>query len=115
MSYFRLLFTLTFPLSLSSFVIVPASWAQHNSHSHRPSQGAAHDHRFNDIDQALRMFEGAERDTWRKPDEVVSNCNYTLAMLSPILVPALGTLPDALPLRLDHEERRSGLILRPRW
>ena len=71
MSYFRLLFTLTFPLSLGSFVIVPASWAQHNSHSHHPSQGAAHDHRFNDIDQALRMFERAERDTWQKPDEVV--------------------------------------------
>jgi len=31
----------------------------------------AHDHRFNDIDQALSMFEGAERDTWQKPDEVV--------------------------------------------
>ena len=71
MSYFRLLFTLTVPLSLGSFVIVPTSWAQHNSHSHRPPQGAAHDHRFNDIDQALRMFEGAERDTWQKPDEVV--------------------------------------------
>jgi len=71
MSYFRLLFTLTVPLSLGSFVIVPTSWAQHNSHSHRPPQGAAHDHRFNDIDQALSMFEGAERDTWQKPDEVV--------------------------------------------
>jgi arsenite methyltransferase len=71
MSYFLLLFTLTFPLSLGSFVIVPASWAQHNSHSHRPSQGAAHDHHFKDIDQALRMFESAERDTWQKPDEVV--------------------------------------------
>jgi arsenite methyltransferase len=71
MSYFLLLFTLTFPLSLGSFVIVPASWAQHNSHSHRPSPGAAHDHHFKDIDQALRMFESAERDTWQKPDEVV--------------------------------------------
>jgi predicted methyltransferase len=56
---------------LGSFVIVPASWAKHNSHSYRPSQGAAHDHRFNDIDQALRMFESAERDTWQKPDKVV--------------------------------------------
>ena len=60
MSYFRLLIAVTFPLSLASFVIGPASWAQHNSHSYRPSQGAAHDYRFNDIDQALRMFESAE-------------------------------------------------------
>jgi ubiquinone/menaquinone biosynthesis C-methylase UbiE len=35
--------------------------------------GAAHDHRFNDIDQAVKMFESAERDAWQKPDEVVKH------------------------------------------
>jgi ubiquinone/menaquinone biosynthesis C-methylase UbiE len=54
------------------FVIAPTTWAQeHHHHSHQPPQGAAHDHRFNDIDQAVKMFEGDERDAWQKPDEVV--------------------------------------------
>jgi ubiquinone/menaquinone biosynthesis C-methylase UbiE len=72
MSCFRLRSTLTLLLSLASFIIAPVSWAQaHHHHSHQPPQGAAHDHRFNDIDQAVKMFENAERDVWQKPDEVV--------------------------------------------
>jgi ubiquinone/menaquinone biosynthesis C-methylase UbiE len=59
--------------ALISLVIAPISWAQeHHPHSHRPPQGAAHDHRFDDIDQAVKMFESAERDAWQKPDEVVT-------------------------------------------
>ena len=59
-------------LALISFVLAPTSWAQeHHPHSHQPPQGAAHDHRFNDIDQAVKMFESAKRDAWQKPDEVV--------------------------------------------
>ena len=62
----------TLLLSLGSFVPAPASWAQqHHGHSHLPPQGAAHDHRFNNIDQTVKMFESAERDTLQKPDEVV--------------------------------------------
>jgi ubiquinone/menaquinone biosynthesis C-methylase UbiE len=72
MSCFRLRSTLTLLLSLALFIIAPANWAQeHHRHSHQPPQGAAHDHRFNDIDQAVKMFENAERDVWQKPDEVV--------------------------------------------
>jgi ubiquinone/menaquinone biosynthesis C-methylase UbiE len=57
-----------------AFVIPPLTWAQEPQHQpHRPPQGAAHDHRFNDIAQAVKMFESAERDTWQKPDEVVKN------------------------------------------
>lgn len=67
-----LLFTLVF--SLVMLVQGPISWAQHlHDHSHQPPTGAAHDHRFNDIDQAVKMFEGAERDTWQKPDEVMTH------------------------------------------
>jgi len=61
-------------LTLASYISMPASWAQQpHDHSHTPPQGAAHDHRFNDIDQAVKMFESAERDTWQKPDEVMKN------------------------------------------
>lgn len=61
-------------LALISFISVPTSWAQEqHHHSHQPPQGAAHDHRFNDIDQAVKMFESAERDAWQKPDEVVKH------------------------------------------
>lgn len=56
-----------------SLIIVSTGWAQElHQHPHSPPTGAAHDHRFNDIDQAVKMFESAERDTWQKPDEVVT-------------------------------------------
>jgi ubiquinone/menaquinone biosynthesis C-methylase UbiE len=74
MSRFRLPVTFTFLLGLVSFITASSSWAQQqHDHSHHPPQGAAQDHRFNDIDQAVKMFESAERDTWQKPDEVVKN------------------------------------------
>jgi ubiquinone/menaquinone biosynthesis C-methylase UbiE len=74
MSSVHVLVTLTILVQLGTFGTVPPSWAQHmHGHSHRPPQGAAHDHRFNDIEQAVKMFESAERDTWQKPDEVVKN------------------------------------------
>lgn len=56
------------------FFATPASWADdpsHPHHPHKPPMGAAHDHRFNDIDKAVNMFEDPERDVWQKPDEVV--------------------------------------------
>jgi arsenite methyltransferase len=59
-------------LGLVSFIIVSTGWAQEYQHPHEPPKGAAHDHRFNDIDQAVKMFESAERDAWQKPDEVVT-------------------------------------------
>jgi ubiquinone/menaquinone biosynthesis C-methylase UbiE len=60
--------------SMFTFFVVSASWAgdpPHPRHLHKPPMGAAHDHRFNDIDKAVKMFEDPERDTWQKPDEVV--------------------------------------------
>jgi ubiquinone/menaquinone biosynthesis C-methylase UbiE len=73
MTRFRFQYTLTLMLGLVMFVVVPASWAQEeHHHPHEPPKGAAHDHRFNDIDQAVKMFESAERDAWQKPDEVVA-------------------------------------------
>ncbi|MBM4256507.1 MAG: class I SAM-dependent methyltransferase [Deltaproteobacteria bacterium] len=70
----RVLVAFTSLLSLGMFVTLPVSWSQHrHDHSHRPPQGAAHDHRFNNIDQAVAMFESAERDAWQKPDDVVKN------------------------------------------
>jgi ubiquinone/menaquinone biosynthesis C-methylase UbiE len=71
---FRL--SLLFTLVFSCVVLAQASvgWAQRrHDHSHRPPHGAAHDHRFNDIDQAVKMFESAERDTWQKPEEVMKH------------------------------------------
>lgn len=57
-----------------SLVLAPLSWAQHrHDHAYQPPKGAAHDHRFNDVDQAVKMFESAERDTWQKPDEVMKH------------------------------------------
>ena len=55
------------PAGHNSITIIPIT----------PPQGAAHDHRFNDIDQAVKMFESAERDTWQKPDEVVKQLAIT--------------------------------------
>ena len=73
MSRFRLPATCTPLLGLVLLVITPTSWAQQqHDYSHHPPQGAAHEHRFNDIDQAVKMFEGPERDTWQKPDEVMT-------------------------------------------
>lgn len=70
---FRSHFTLASIIGVVSLVVAPAGWAQEvHQHPHSPPTGAAHDHRFNDIDQAVKMFEGAERDTWQKPDEVVT-------------------------------------------
>src|ERR1041385_7208639 len=58
--------------TITSFTFAPDTWAQMpHDQAHRPPEGAAHEHRFNDIDQAVKMFEGAERDAWQKPDEVV--------------------------------------------
>ena len=72
MSYFRLPVTLILLLSLPAFIGVPVSGAQElHHHPHRPPEGAAHEHHFNDIDQAVKMFEGAERDAWQKPDDVI--------------------------------------------
>ena len=69
---FRFPSTLTLLLGLVSFVIASTIWAQEvHQHPHVPPAGAAHDHHFNDIDQAVKMFESAERDAWQKPDEVV--------------------------------------------
>jgi predicted methyltransferase len=60
--------------TITSFTFVPSSWAQmHHDHGHHPPEGAAHEHHFNDLDQAVKMFEGAERDAWQKPDEVVNH------------------------------------------
>jgi ubiquinone/menaquinone biosynthesis C-methylase UbiE len=73
MPRFRLHSTLAFIIGLASFSAAPAGWAQEmHQHPHSPPPGAAHDHRFNDIDQAVKMFEGTERDTWQKPDEVMT-------------------------------------------
>lgn len=61
-----------FLFSLLVLVPTPVGRAQeHHPQSHQPPQGAAHDHRFNDIDKAVKMFESAERDTWQKPEEVM--------------------------------------------
>ena len=69
---FRSLLTSLF--TITSFMIVPSGWAQmHHDHAHQPPHGAAHKHRFNYINQAVKMFEGAERDAWQKPEEVVNN------------------------------------------
>jgi ubiquinone/menaquinone biosynthesis C-methylase UbiE len=74
MPCFRFPLTHTFFLSLALLLIAPISWSQEpHSHSHQPPQGAAHDHHFNDIDQAVKMFEDPERDAWQKPDEVVKH------------------------------------------
>jgi arsenite methyltransferase len=72
MSRFRLPATLTLLLGLVSFVIAPTSWAQ--EYHHGPDQsphGTAHEHHFNDIEKSVKMFEGPERNTWQKPDEVM--------------------------------------------
>jgi ubiquinone/menaquinone biosynthesis C-methylase UbiE len=69
---FRSHYVLAIGLWLVTLPIIPTSWAdEHQHHPHQPPQGAAHDHRFNDIDKAVKMFENAERDAWQKPDEVV--------------------------------------------
>ncbi len=60
--------------SVFTFFVTPVIWADdpsHSHHPHKPPMGAAHDHRFNDIDKAVTMFEDPERDAWQKPDEVV--------------------------------------------
>jgi len=73
MTRFRFQFTPALISGFVSLIIVSASWAQEeHSHSHEPPKGAAHDHHFNDIDQAVKMFESTERDAWQKPDEVVT-------------------------------------------
>ena len=73
MSRFRLHPMLALIIGVALFVVTPTDWAQEmHQHSHVPPTGTAHEHRFNDIDQAVKMFEGAERDTWQKPDEVVT-------------------------------------------
>jgi len=55
-----------------SFTIAPHASAQsHRGHAHQPPKGAAHDHRFDDLEQAVEMFESTERDSWQKPDEVM--------------------------------------------
>lgn len=67
-----LMFTVVFNIAV--LVRMPVSRAQHrHDHTHQPPKGAAHDHRFNDIDQAVKLFESAERDTWQKPDEVITH------------------------------------------
>ena len=59
---------------ITFFLSSPPSWGQeHQHHPHQPPQGAAHHHRFNDIDKAVHMFENEERDAWQKPDEVVTH------------------------------------------
>lgn len=61
-------------LTLHSGIWLPVSWAQlpHDQADHPPGH-ASHAHRFTDIDQAVQMFEGADRDTWQKPDEVLKH------------------------------------------
>src|SRR5581483_10398955 len=74
MTYFTFRSLLASLFTITSFTFVPATWAQMpHDHAHRPPEGAAHAHRFHDVDQAVKMFEGAERDAWQKPDEVVNN------------------------------------------
>lgn len=50
--------------------VAPLSRADDHQHQ-LPPQGAAQ-HRFDDIEWAVKMFEGAARDAWQKPDEVVA-------------------------------------------
>lgn len=72
MPHFRLPSTLTLLLGLASFAIAPVNWAQElHSDPEQPLHGSAHERHFDDIEQSVRMFEGAERDAWQKPDEVV--------------------------------------------
>lgn len=73
MTRFRFQFMSALMAGLVSLILTSASWAQEeHSHSHEPPKGAAHDHRFDDIDRAVKMFESTERDAWQKPDEVVT-------------------------------------------
>ena len=72
MSRFRSSALPAFLFSLLMLGLTPTGRAQeHHGHSHHPPQGAAHDHRFNDIEKAVKMFESAERDAWQKPEEVM--------------------------------------------
>lgn len=72
MSSFRLSITLTLLFSQIVFDTASPSWAQKYHHGpDHPPHGAAHEHHFNDINKAVKMFESAERDAWQKPDEVV--------------------------------------------
>ncbi|MEX2480129.1 MAG: methyltransferase domain-containing protein [Gammaproteobacteria bacterium] len=59
--------------TVTSFTHAPWTWAQlHHEHAHQPPEGAAHDHRFDNVEQAVEMFESTERDSWQKPDEVMT-------------------------------------------
>ena len=72
MSCLRLPSALALRLGVALLVVASTSWAQEeHQHPHVPPTGAAHDHHFNDINQAVKMFENSERDAWQKPDEVV--------------------------------------------
>ena len=72
MSRFRWRPTVIVIIGLGSFFFASSNWAQEqHHHPHSPPAGAAHEHHFDDINQAVKMFENSERDTWQKPDEVV--------------------------------------------
>ena len=65
-------------LTLAVGLTVPIAWAEEpmpeGAHAgHHEPHGDATAHRFDDIDQALEMFENDERDAWQKPDEVLAN------------------------------------------
>ncbi|MGE0823726.1 MAG: class I SAM-dependent methyltransferase [Candidatus Binatia bacterium] len=54
-----------------TLVVALRSWADDPHEHHKPPLGAAHHHRFDDIEKAVKMFEDPERDAWQKPEEVV--------------------------------------------
>lgn len=69
---FHKLYWQTIVLGYLTLTISSPSWAQKHHHEHpMPQHGAAHEHHFDDIDKAVKMFEYPERDTWQKPEEVV--------------------------------------------
>ncbi len=72
MSDYRLSSTSLLLMGLASLLIVPAIWAQELRHDpDQTEHGAAHERHFSDIEKSVQMFEGAPRDAWQKPDEVV--------------------------------------------
>ncbi len=72
MPQFYCLRRLTVLLSVSACLIFSPSWAQEHQHTHQPlPQGAAHEHHFNDIKKAVKMFEDPTRNAWQKPEDVV--------------------------------------------
>lgn len=87
---------MNFLVILFSLLILNASCSHHHSH-----------HRFNDVQKWEKRFEDPKRDSWQRPNKIIS----TLGISKSMIVADIGGSTGYFPIKIAKSRKESGPLI----